>query len=120
MTSNTGTCCFPYCYATVSLQFYIITYPLLGPFHRPNVRFQVQNYTSFVPLTFYDSAKKIQLVSITKKTQTHQYRELVVISGEKKAGRDQKKVADLEVQTTRYKISYKDVLYNTVNIASIL
>ena len=53
-------------------------------------------------------------------TQTHQYRELVVISGEKKAGRDHKEVGDLEVQATRYKISYKDVLYNTVNIASIL
>ena len=59
-------------------------------------------------------------MSITKKTQTHQYRELVVISGEKKAGRDQKEVGDLEVQATRYKISYKDVLYNTVNMANIL
>jgi len=59
-------------------------------------------------------------VSIRKKTQTHTYRELVVISGEKKAGRGQIEVGDLEVQTTRYKISYKAVPYNTVNTASIL
>lgn len=41
--------------------------------------------------------------------QTHKYRELVVIGGEKKAGRGQTEVGDLEVQTTRYKISYKDI-----------
>ena len=51
---------------------------------------------------------------------THKYRELVVIGGEKKAGRGQTEVGDLEVQTTRYKISYKDVPYNMVNTASIL
>lgn len=59
-------------------------------------------------------------MSITKKTQTHKYRELVLIGREKRAGRGQIEVGDLEVQTTRYKISYKDVLYNMVNIDSIL
>lgn len=59
-------------------------------------------------------------MSITKKMQTHKYRELVVIGREKKAGRGQIEVGDLEVRTTRYKISYKDVPYNMVNIASIL
>lgn len=52
--------------------------------------------------------------------QTHKYRKLVVIGREKKAGRGQIEVGDLEVRTTRYKISYKDVPYNMVNIASIL
>lgn len=38
----------------------------------------------------------------TKKMQTHKYRELVVIGREKKAGRGQIEVGDLEVTTTRY------------------
>lgn len=29
-------------------------------------------------------------------------------------------VGDWEVQTARYKISYKDIMYNTGNIANVL
>ena len=43
---------------------------------------------------------------------------LVVTSGER--GRGNIRVWDEEVQTIMYKISYKDILYNTENIANIL
>ena len=34
--------------------------------------------------------------------------------------RDNIRVGDFEVQTIRYKTSYKDILYKTVNIVNIL
>jgi len=44
----------------------------------------------------------------------------VVSSGERKGGEGNIQGGDEEVQTIMYKISYKDVLYNMRNIASIL
>ena len=39
---------------------------------------------------------------------------------EKEVGRGHIRVGESEVQTVMYKISYKDILYNTGNIANIL
>ena len=44
----------------------------------------------------------------------------MVTSGEKEVGRGNIGVGDYEVQTTMYKISYKDILYDTGNITTIL
>ena len=44
----------------------------------------------------------------------------MVTSGESEGVRGKLGVGEEEVQTTRYKISYKDILYNTGNIANIL
>ena len=44
----------------------------------------------------------------------------MVASGEREGGRGSIKVRGKEVQTIMYKIIYKDVLYNTGNIANIL
>ena len=45
---------------------------------------------------------------------------LVVTSGEREGGAGNIKVGEKEVQTIRYKVSYKDILYNTGNTANIL
>jgi len=44
----------------------------------------------------------------------------VVTSGEREGVRGNKGVEESEVQTIRYKISYKDILYNMGNTANIL
>ena len=44
----------------------------------------------------------------------------MVTSGEREGGRGNIGVGEYEVQTILYKISYKDILYNTGNIANIL
>ena len=60
-------------------------------------------------------------MNITKKKQTHRYMEnkLEVISGEREGG-GANGGGDYEVQTIVYKISYRDILYITGNIANIL
>ena len=44
----------------------------------------------------------------------------MVTSREREEGRGSIGVGDQEVQTIMHKISYKDILYNTGNIANIL
>ena len=44
----------------------------------------------------------------------------MVTSGEKRVGRDTIDAEDLKVRAIRYKISFKDVLSNTGNVANIL
>ena len=44
----------------------------------------------------------------------------MVTSGEREVGRGDIRVGDSEVHTSMYKISYKDILYNTGNIANVL
>ena len=68
-----------------------------------------------------ESKKYNTLVNITKETQIHRYREQTsgYQWGEGR-GEGQIGVGDSEVQTIRYKRSYKDILYNTGNIANIL
>ena len=44
----------------------------------------------------------------------------MVTSGEREGGRDNIGIEDEEVQTVIYKTSYKDILYNTGNIANVL
>ena len=60
-------------------------------------------------------------IYITKQKQTHRFREQTSSYqwGERR-GRGRIGVGGKDVQTIRFKISYKDVLYNTGNIASIL
>ena len=43
----------------------------------------------------------------------------MITSGEREGGRGNIGVEEWEVQTTKYKISYKDILNNTGNIANI-
>ena len=60
-------------------------------------------------------------MNITKKRQTHRYREQTSgYQGGEGRARGNTGVGDEEVQTVRYKISYKDILYNMGNIANIL
>ena len=56
--------------------------------------------------------KKERLIGIDNK--------LVVTRGEREGKRVNTGVGDKEVQTTMYKISYKDILCNTEYIANIL
>ena len=61
-----------------------------------------------------------KLVNIKEKKQTHRYKEQTggFQWGERReTGLDRSK--GLEVQTIRYKISYKNILYNMGNIANI-
>ena len=59
-----------------------------------------------------------KLVNITKEKQTHGYREQIIgCRGKREGERGNIEVGDQEVQTIRYKICYKDILYNMVNIA---
>ena len=44
----------------------------------------------------------------------------MVTSGEREVGRGNTAGGDKEIQTIRYKISYKDTLYNMGNKANIL
>ena len=68
-----------------------------------------------------ESKKYKKLVNITKKKQTRRYREQTSgHQGEAEAGRGNIGVGEEEVQTIRYKMIYKDILYNTGNIANIL
>ena len=64
--------------------------------------------------------KYSKLVNITKKKRTRRYREQTSASVGRGRGEGQYRVGDSEVQTVMYKISYKDILYNTGNIADIL
>ena len=58
---------------------------------------------------------------MTKEKKTHDIENgLVVTSGEREGGKGSIGVRGSEVQTIRYKKSYKDILYNTGNIANIL
>ena len=68
-----------------------------------------------------ESKKYNKLVNITKKKLTHRYREQT--SGcQWGAGRGRGNIGDgeWELQTIRFKISYKDILYNVGNITHIL
>ena len=72
-----------------------------------------------ISLIWYVASKKYnQLVNITKKKQTHRYRGQA--SGYQWGGRGSIGVGEWEVQTIGCKTGYKDVLYNTSNIANIL
>ena len=79
---------------------------------------------SFCPwFHLYVEPKKIQHTSEYNKKRsrlTDVGNKLVVTSGEREGGRGNIRVGDQEVQTITYKIIYKDILYNTVNIANIL
>ena len=56
---------------------------------------------------------------VTKKKLTHKYREQSrVTNGKREEGREKMRAWGEEVQTIRYKISYKYILYNTGNIAN--
>ena len=71
---------------------------------------------------YVESKKYNKLVNITHKKQIHRYREQTVDYqwGDERE-EEQIKGRDLEVQTTRYKVSYyKYVLHNVGNMASIL
>ena len=61
-------------------------------------------------------------MNITKKKQTHRSREQISAYqwGEGRWEGGNVGVRDLEAQTSRYKRSYKDILYNMENIANIL
>ena len=67
-----------------------------------------------------------KLVNIIQKKQTHRHREQTSGyqwgegSGEREVGRGKIGVGEQEVQTIRYKISFKALLYNMGNIANIL
>ena len=67
------------------------------------------------------SKKYNKLVNKIKKKETHRYREQTsgYYWGEG-SGEGQYRVGDEEIQTIRYKISYKDILYNTGNTVNIL
>ena len=67
-----------------------------------------------------ESKKYNKLVNITKKKQTTDIENKLAVTGrEREGGRDSIGVGGLEVQTIRYKISYKDIFYNTGTIANI-
>ena len=56
---------------------------------------------------------------ITKKKLTHKYREQTrVTNGKREEGREKMRAWGEEIQTIRYKICYKYILYNTGNIAN--
>ena len=61
------------------------------------------------------------LVNITKNKQTHRYREQISCYQwrEEREGGGNIRIEEYEVQTLRYKISYKDIMYNAKNIANI-
>ena len=67
-------------------------------------------------------SKYNKLVNITKKKQTHRYRgqTLVMATSGERRGRGTLGVGEWEVQTIGCKIGYKDVFYDTGNIANIL
>ena len=68
---------------------------------------------------YVESKKYNKLVNITKKKQTHRYREQA--SGYQwGGGRGSTGLGKWEVQTIGRKTGYKDVVYNTGNIANIL
>ena len=57
-------------------------------------------------------------MTITKKTQTHRHRRKkpMVTAEERERRRGATRVGDREVQNIRYKIGYKNILYNMANI----
>ena len=62
-----------------------------------------------------------KVANITKRNRlTDTENKLVVTSGEREGGRGNRGGREEKVQTIRYKISYKDILYNTGNVANIL
>ena len=66
-----------------------------------------------------ESKKYNKIVNITKKKQTQRYREQ--ISGYQWGeGRGEGKYRGRGLRGTDYKISYRDILYNTGNIANVL
>ena len=81
-----------------------------------------QRKTNTVSYHLYVELKKYnKLVNITEKQQTNRYREQT--SGHQWGeGRweEQEGVEDSEAQTIIHKISCKNILYNTGNIANIL
>ena len=64
-----------------------------------------------------ESKHYYKLVNITKKKQTHRYREQ---TGGYQLGVCNIGVGEREVQTIGHKIGYKDELYNIGNIVNIL
>ena len=64
--------------------------------------------------------KNTKTSGYNKKVDSDTENKLAVASGEREGGWGNIGGGDLEVQTIRYKISYKDILYNTGNIANIL
>ena len=70
-----------------------------------------------------ESKKYNKLVNITTTTKKSRLinteNKLVVTSRKREEGKGKIRVGDKEVQTVRYKISYKNLLYNTGNIANI-
>ena len=60
-------------------------------------------------------------MNVTKKLQTHRHREQTRgYQWEERRGDVKDEEGELEVQTIRHKISYKDLLYNTGNTANTL
>jgi len=68
-----------------------------------------------------ESKSYTKLASVTKKRSklTDTEKKLVVTSREREQSRSNIGIGNQEVQTVRYKISYKDVPYNMGNIANI-
>ena len=67
----------------------------------------------------YTSEKKTSEYN-KKEADTDIEKKLVITSGEREGGRGNIRAGEKEVQTIMYKINYKDILYNTGNIANIL
>ena len=68
-----------------------------------------------------ENKKGNKLVNITKQKQTHSYREQASGYKWRDASREgQHRGRRLRVETIMYKISYKNILYYTENIANVL
>ena len=74
-----------------------------------------------ISLTCEILKKYNKLVDVTKKKQTHRNKKQISVYqwGEQR-GEGQHGARGLKVQTTRYQITCKDILYNTGNIGNIL
>ena len=64
-----------------------------------------------------ESKKYNKLLNITKRKETHRHREQT--SGYQWVRKGNIRVGDKEVQTIRYKINYKNILYIIRNIVNI-
>ena len=70
---------------------------------------------------YVESKRNNNLVHVTKRSRlTDKENKLVGTSGEREGGRGNIGVGDEEFQTTRYEISYEDILCSTENTANIL
>ena len=68
----------------------------------------------------YRRIKYSRPVTITTKTQIHRENKPALKSGEREVDRRNIGAQEEEAKAIRYKLSYKDILYNTGNIANIL